>query len=101
MDNPGLHPPEWFSTASPSGTLRIFKGCPCLRKGPVLYNLTADIGETTNLAAKEPKRVARMVALLRQQITNGRSTPGPKLANERPRININQRVPEFVRKQLK
>lgn len=25
----------------------------------------------------------------------------PKLANERSRININQRVPEFVRKQLK
>jgi hypothetical protein len=42
-----------------------------------------------------------MVALLRQQITNGRSTPGPKLANGRPRININQRVPEFVRKHLK
>jgi len=60
-----------------------------------------DPHEDHNLAVQEPKRVARMVALLRQQITNGRSTPGPKLANERPRININQRVPEFVRKQLK
>jgi hypothetical protein len=42
-----------------------------------------------------------MVSLLRQQIAAGRSTPGPKLANGRPRININQRVPEFVRKHLK
>jgi arylsulfatase A-like enzyme len=66
-----------------------------------LFNVAADPHEDRNLAAQEPKRVARMVALLRQQITNGRSTPGPKLANGRPRININQRVPEFMRKQLK
>ena len=66
-----------------------------------LFNVAADPHEDQNLAAQEPERVARMVALLRQQITNGRSTPGPKLVTERPRININQRVPEFVRKQLK
>ena len=66
-----------------------------------LFNVAADPHEDLNLAAQEPERVARMVALLRQQITNGRSTPGPKLVTERPRININQRVPEFVRKQLK
>ena len=40
-------------------------------------------------------------ALARQQITNGRRTPGPKLANGRPRINLNPRLPDFVRKQLK
>ena len=66
-----------------------------------LFNMANDLHEDHNLAAQEPERVARMVALLRRQIANGRSTPGPKLVNGRPRININQRVPEFVRKQLK
>ena len=66
-----------------------------------LFNVAAAPHEDQNLAAQAPERVARMVALLRQQITNGRSTPGPKLANGQPRINISQRVPEFVRKQLK
>ena len=66
-----------------------------------LFNVTNDPHEDHNLAAKHPERVARMVALLRRQIANGRSTPGPKLANGRPRININPRVPNFVRKQLK
>ena len=38
-------------------------GCdPEFKKGPVLYNLTADIGETTNLAAKEPEQVKKMLA---------------------------------------
>ena len=66
-----------------------------------LFNVAKDPHEDRNLAAQEPKRVARMVKLLRQQISAGRSTPGPKLTNDRPRININQRVPDFVRKQLK
>ena len=66
-----------------------------------LFNMANDPHEDLNLAAKHPERVARMVALLRRQIANGRSTPGPKLANGRPRINLNPRLPEFVRKQLK
>ena len=66
-----------------------------------LFNVAKDPHEDRNLAAQEPKRVARMVKLLRQQISAGRSTLGPKLTNDRPRININQRVPDFVRKQLK
>ena len=66
-----------------------------------LFNLAKDPHEDNNLAAEEPERVARMVQLLRQQITAGRSTPGPRLTNDREGININQRVPDFVRKQLK
>ena len=66
-----------------------------------LFNVKTDPHEDRNLAVEQPGRVAKMVALLRHQIAVGRSTPGPKLANGRPRININQRVPEFVRKQLK
>ena len=88
------------------GALKDFGKTPTwkdIAKAPFvqLFNVAADPHEDHNHAAQEPKRVARMVALLRQQIINGRSTPGPKLTNGRPRININQRVPEFVRKQLK
>ena len=40
-----------------------------------LYNLADDIGETKNLAAEQPARVAEMKALLERLITDGRSTP--------------------------
>ena len=49
---------------------------------PQLYNLAADLGETNNLAAAEPARVAAMRALLEQLITAGRSTPGPRQPND-------------------
>jgi arylsulfatase A-like enzyme len=47
-----------------------------------LYNLSTDIGESKNLAAEEPQRVAKMVALLEDIITKGRSTPGAKQQND-------------------
>ena len=47
-----------------------------------LYNLANDIGETNNLAAQKPERVAQMQALLEELITNGRSTSGPKQPND-------------------
>lgn len=47
-----------------------------------LYDLTADPGETTNLASKNPEVVERLTALLHRQITEGRSTPGPKQTND-------------------
>ena len=65
------------------------------------FQLADDPHEDHNLAGQEPKRVDQMVALLRQQISSGRSTPGPDINNERPHMNINQRVPDFVRKLLK
>ncbi len=40
-----------------------------------LYNLATDIGETTNLAAKEPERVAKMRAKLVEML-KGAVTPG-------------------------
>ena len=66
-----------------------------------LFNLADDPHEDRNLAAQESKRVDQMVALLRQQVSSGRSTPGPGINPERSRININQRLPDFVRKLLK
>lgn len=47
-----------------------------------LYNLAEDLGETKNLAADQPGRVARMKTLLETLIVDGRSTPGPPQAND-------------------
>ncbi len=49
-----------------------------------LYHVEDDPGETKNLQAEHPERVRQMIARLRQLIDNGRSTPGPRMANDRP-----------------
>jgi len=85
--------------------LSQFKGKPTesdLLKYPFvqLFDLSSDPHEDINLAADHPDRVARMVALLTEQIEAGRSTPGPALANDSPIkiVNISdKRLPESVR----
>lgn len=47
-----------------------------------LYHLDNDIGETKNLAAAMPEKVAEMNSLLDKLITDGRSTPGENQKNE-------------------
>ncbi len=47
-----------------------------------LYNLADDLGETKNLAAEMPEKVAEMKALLEKLITDGRSTPGAAQKND-------------------
>ena len=47
-----------------------------------LYHLDEDIGETRNLAASMPGKVAAMRAMLDELINDGRSTPGPKQPND-------------------
>jgi arylsulfatase A len=47
-----------------------------------LYDLTTDIGETKNVQAEHRDVVERLTQLLKQTIANGRSTPGPKQAND-------------------
>jgi hypothetical protein len=49
-----------------------------------LYDLAADLGETRNLAGERPEIVARLSAALEQLVGDGRSTPGPKQANDVP-----------------
>ena len=49
-----------------------------------LYHLAEDLGETRNLANKHPEKLAEMIELLENLIANGRSTPGPKQANDVP-----------------
>jgi arylsulfatase A len=57
-----------------------------------LYNLTKDIGETKNLYAQHPEIVAELTALLKRYVEDGRSTPGPKQAND-VRVNWNKKLP--------
>jgi arylsulfatase A-like enzyme len=47
-----------------------------------LYNLADDLGETKNLAATMPEKVAEMNVLLEKLITEGRSTPGAAQKND-------------------
>ena len=47
-----------------------------------LYHLADDMGETRNLAAEQPERVAQMQALLETVIIQGRSTPGSRQRND-------------------
>jgi arylsulfatase A len=47
-----------------------------------LYDLADDLGESKNLAAKNPKQVGMMKALLEKLIVQGRSTLGPKQKND-------------------
>ncbi len=62
-----------------------------------LFDLENDPGEQNNLAVKHPERVKSMVTLLTKQIDAGRSTPGPRLNNDRP-ITPFAGVPAFVLK---
>lgn len=46
-----------------------------------LYDVAADIGETTNLQDKHPEIVEELKALLTKYVKDGRSTPGSKQKN--------------------
>jgi len=67
--------------------IETFGGKPTLadlREAPFvqLYHMRKDPGEWNSYAANFPPRVAAMLALLEEQIENGRSTPGQPLSNE-------------------
>jgi len=58
-----------------------------------LYNLADDLGETKNLAAAMPDKVAEMKTLLEKLITDGRSTPGPAQNNDVEVLRYPKRAP--------
>ena len=69
-----------------------------------LYYVAKDPHEDDNLAANQPERVEKMIRMLKGQIENGRSTPGPKLKNDKNVIIVSakdRRLPAFVRERLK
>ena len=47
-----------------------------------LYDLVADLGETTNVAAANPDVVAALTKLMERYVAEGRSTPGAKQPND-------------------
>ena len=47
-----------------------------------LYNLADDLGETHNLYAEHPERVAAMTSLMEKLVADGRSTPGDRQKND-------------------
>lgn len=47
-----------------------------------LYNLDADLGETTDVLAANAEVAARLTALMRRILDDGRSTPGPAQRND-------------------
>lgn len=47
-----------------------------------LYDLSSDIGEQKNLAEEHPEVVQQLTKLLHQYVSDGRSTPGEKQAND-------------------
>ncbi len=49
-----------------------------------LYDMEADVSETTNLQAEYPEIVAELTELLRDYVDRGRSTPGPVQPNNGP-----------------
>jgi len=49
-----------------------------------LYDMRADPGEKENLQAANPEKVKDMVALLKQLVADGRSTPGSHQKNDVP-----------------
>jgi len=63
-----------------------------------LYKLDDDIGESKNLAARQPERVAQMQALLETLITQGRSTPGPRQKND---VKVRRHLPKPAKGTLK
>jgi len=51
-----------------------------------LYNLETDLQEQHNIAGQFPEITNELAVLLAEQISNGRSTDGPVLRNDRPEI---------------
>ncbi len=49
-----------------------------------LYDMQADPGETCNLHTAHPDKVKGLIALLKQQVEDGRSTPGVRQENDVP-----------------
>ncbi len=65
-----------------------------------LYDLATDLGETKNLAADQPEKVAQMQALLDTLIADGRSTPGDLQKNDVDVIRHPRPTPQPAKKSV-
>ncbi|SMP58130.1 arylsulfatase A [Neorhodopirellula lusitana] len=65
--------------SAPKDPAAIKQGLPNMQ----LYHLGDDPAEQTNLVDQQPEQVEMLLALLDEQVANGRCTPGPPLKNDR------------------
>jgi arylsulfatase A-like enzyme len=73
-DNGKQGEPDWFRTD---------RGYPAPHADAgELYNLATDPAQKTNRYAAEPDKVKELAALMAKYVSDGRSTPGPKQAND-------------------
>lgn len=80
---PAVRKGSWKLIARATGNGAFAKSSPVEPATPMLlYNLADDLGETKNLAAEMPEKVAEMKALLEKLITDGRSTAGAPQKND-------------------
>lgn len=61
-----------------------------------LFDLDNDPGETNDLAERYPEKIRELKQLFETQVQSGRTTPGPKLKNDRENIRAFSSVPAFV-----
>lgn len=93
---------DWVLIASPTGDdnrragepewLKQQRGYTAHNHPAELYNLKEDLLERNNEYANHPEVVKELRALLERTIAQGRSTPGPSLANDVP-VVIDKPVP--------
>jgi arylsulfatase A-like enzyme len=74
-DNGRLGEPDWFQQD---------RGYSSHDQPGELFNLRTDPTQRRNLYADHPDRVRELRALLDKYVADGRSTPGPKQANDAP-----------------
>ena len=69
-----------------------------LRAAPFvqLYDLSSDVEETTNLATQRPEVVEEINEILDGIIGQGRSTPGPALANDIASVNLHKNADTWI-----
>ena len=48
----------------------------------------ADIGESTNLQEQSPEVVEKLLTMLREDVSRGRSTDGPRMQNDIDEIEL-------------
>ena len=70
----------WSKPTTKKATAAVADGEPPVQ----LYDISQDIGETTNLAMQNPEIVRELRSLLEAQIQRGRSTPGVAQTNDVP-----------------
>lgn len=69
-----------------------------LRAAPFvqLYDLGADVKETTDLATRQPEVVEEINAIFGGIVRQGRSTPGPALANDLASVDLHKNAGPWI-----